>query len=215
MIITIIGTGYVGIVTGVCLSEFGFDVTCVDNNTDKIALLKNNVSPIYEPGLEQMIRTNAQEDRLHFSSDVSECVPGSNVIFLAVGTPSGANGEDVDLSYVFGAVEDIAPHLSDGVVVIVKCTVVPGTCQRVIDRISALRPELHFSVVSNPEFLREGSAIRDFMRPDRVVVGIHDERGREVTEQLYRPLSLRTHQFPLRHSWAQNLANTLQMRSLR
>ncbi len=190
MIITIIGTGYVGIVTGVCLSEFGFDVTCVDNNTDKIALLKNNVSPIYEPGLEQMIRANAQEDRLHFSSDVSECVPDANVIFLAVGTPSGANGEDVDLSYVFGAVEDIAPHLSDGVVVIVKCTVVPGTCQRVRDRISALRPGLDFSVVSNPEFLREGSAIQDFMRPDRVVVGIHDDRGREVTEQLYRPLSL-------------------------
>ncbi|MEX3008908.1 UDP-glucose/GDP-mannose dehydrogenase family protein [Hoeflea sp. TYP-13] len=190
MIITIIGTGYVGLVTGVCLSEFGFDVTCVDNVPEKIALLKNNVSPIYEPGLDQMIRSNAEAKRLHFTSDLEQCVPHSNVVFLAVGTPSAANGEDVDLTYVFSAVEDIAPHLQDGAVVIIKCTVVPGTCQRVKERIEELRPDLDFSVVSNPEFLREGSAIQDFMRPDRVVLGIHDERGREVAETLYRPLKL-------------------------
>lgn len=190
MIITIIGTGYVGLVTGVCLSEFGFDVTCVDNAPEKIALLKNNVSPIYEPGLEQMIRSNAEAGRLHFQGDVAQCVPRSNVVFLAVGTPSAANGEDIDLTYVFSAVDDIAPHLADNTVVIVKCTVVPGTCQSVKERIEELRPDLDFSVVSNPEFLREGSAIQDFMRPDRVVLGIHDERGREVAEALYRPLKL-------------------------
>lgn len=190
MIITIIGTGYVGLVTGVCLSEFGFDVTCVDNQPDKVALLQKNISPIYEPGLEQMMRSNADEERLHFEGDVSTCVPGSDVVFLAVGTPSADNGEDVDLRYVFAAIEDVAPHLKDGVVVIVKCTVVPGTSQRIHDRIAELRPDLDFSVVSNPEFLREGSAIQDFMRPDRVVLGIHDERGRIAAEQLYRPLKL-------------------------
>jgi len=190
LIITIIGTGYVGIVTGACLSEFGFDVTCVDNNPEKIALLKNNVSPIYEPGLEQLIRSNANMGRLHFEGDVSRCVPQSDVVFLAVGTPSAANGEDVDLTYVFKAVEDIAPHLKNGAVVVIKCTVVPGTSQRIRNLIGKLRPDLDYSVVSNPEFLREGSAIQDFMRPDRVVIGIHDERGRNVTAQLYRPLSL-------------------------
>jgi UDPglucose 6-dehydrogenase len=190
LIITIIGTGYVGLVTGVCLSEFGFDVTCVDNQPEKIARLKNNISPIYEPGLEQMIRSNSDEGRLHFEGDVSKCVPESDVVFLAVGTPSADNGEDVDLQYVFAAIEDIAPYLKNGAVVIVKCTVVPGTSQRLRDRLAELRPELDFSMVSNPEFLREGSAIQDFMRPDRVVLGIHDDRGREVAEQLYRPLKL-------------------------
>ncbi len=190
MKITIIGTGYVGLVTGVCLSEFGFDVTCVDTNAEKIALLRDNISPIYEPGLEQLIRSNAGENRLHFETDVSTCVPQSDVVFLAVGTPSDDNGEEIDLRYVFSAVDDIAPHLADGTVVIVKCTVVPGTNQRVYDRIIELRPDLDFSIVSNPEFLREGTAIQDFMRPDRVVLGIHDDRGREVAEQLYRPLKL-------------------------
>ena len=190
MKITIIGTGYVGLVTGVCLSEFGFDVTCVDNQAEKVALLRDGVSPIYEPGLEQLMHSNASEGRLHFETDVSKCVPHSDVVFLAVGTPSDENGEAIDLKYVFGAVEDIAPHLVDGTVVIVKCTVVPGTNQQVRDRITELRPDLDFSIVSNPEFLREGTAIQDFMRPDRVVLGIHDERGREVAEQLYRPLKL-------------------------
>lgn len=190
MIITIIGTGYVGLVTGVCLSEFGFDVTCVDKQAEKVAQLRQHISPIYEPGLEQLIRSNSKEGRLHFETDVSVCVPKSDVVFLAVGTPSVKGGEEVDLQYVFAAVEDIAPHLTDGTVVIVKCTVVPGTNDRVRERIAELRPDLDFSIVSNPEFLREGTAIQDFMRPDRVVLGIHDERGREVAEQLYRPLKL-------------------------
>lgn len=190
MKITIIGTGYVGLVTGVCLSEFGFDVTCVDNQAEKVALLRDGVSPIYEPGLEQLMYSNASEGRLHFETDVSKCVPNSDVVFLAVGTPSDENGEEIDLTYVFGAVDDIAPHLVDGTVVIIKCTVVPGTNQKVHDRITELRPDLDFSIVSNPEFLREGTAIQDFMRPDRVVIGIHDERGRQAAEQLYRPLSL-------------------------
>lgn len=190
MIITIIGTGYVGLVSGVCFSEFGFDVTCVDKVPEKIALLNNNKSPIYEPGLEQMIRTNAEAGRLHFTSDLEQCVPKSDVVFLAVGTPSADNGEDIDLTFVFAAVEDIAPHLKDGSVLMVKCTVVPGTCQRMKDRLEELQPDLDFSIVSNPEFLREGSAIQDFMRPDRVVLGIHDDRGREAAETLYRPLKL-------------------------
>lgn len=190
MIITIIGTGYVGLVSGVCLSEFGFDVTCVDKVEEKVALLRDNVSPIYEPGLDQMIRANAEAGRLHFTTDLGECVPNSDVVFLAVGTPSAENGEEIDLSFVFSAAEDIAPHLKNDAVVIVKCTVVPGTCQRVKERIEALRPDLDFSIVSNPEFLREGSAIQDFMRPDRVVLGIHDDRGREAAETLYRPLKL-------------------------
>ncbi len=190
MIITIIGTGYVGLVTGVCLSEFGFNVTCVDQQAEKIAQLRDNISPIYEPGLDQLIHSNAVEGRLHFETDAGNCVPSSDVVFLAVGTPSVEGGDEVDLQYVFAAVEDVAPHLKDGAVVIVKCTVVPGTSQRVRERIAELRPELDFSIVSNPEFLREGTAIQDFMRPDRVVIGIHDERGREVAEQLYRPLKL-------------------------
>ncbi|MEM6462892.1 MAG: UDP-glucose/GDP-mannose dehydrogenase family protein [Pseudomonadota bacterium] len=190
MIITIIGTGYVGLVSGACFSEFGFDVTCVDTDVDKISMLNNNISPIYEPGLEQMIQSNAEAGRLRFTTELALCVPKSKVVFLAVGTPTAENGDDIDLSYVFAATEEIAPLLADETVVIVKCTVVPGTAQRIRQRIEELRPGLDFSVVSNPEFLREGSAIQDFMRPDRVVLGIHDKHGKEAAEAIYRPLKL-------------------------
>ena len=137
-----------------------------------------------------MIKANSEAGRLHFTTDLAQCVPNSDIVFLAVGTPSAENGEEIDLSYVFSAAEDIAPHLKNDTVVIVKCTVVPGTCQSVKERIDGLRPDLDFSIVSNPEFLREGSAIQDFMRPDRVVLGIQDDRGREAAETLYRPLKL-------------------------
>jgi len=188
--ITIIGTGYVGLVTGVCLSEFGFDVTCVDTDSEKIASLRRNVIPIYEPGLDQLIQSNAREGRLHFSDSPADCIPRSNIVFLAVGTPDLPGDGDIDMSFVFRAVDDIAPHLVDGSVVIVKSTVIPGTAQKLRERIAELRPDLDFSVISNPEFLREGTAIQDFMHPDRVVIGIHDERGRKVAQQLYRPLML-------------------------
>lgn len=197
MKITIIGTGYVGLVTGVCISEFGFDVTCVDNDEDKIADLTNNICPIYEPGVEQMLRTNSSASRLHFTSRIGPAVRQADVVFIAVGTPSAENGADVDLGYLFGAVDEIIPHLKQDAVVIIKCTVVAGTAARVREKISEARPDLRFSVVSNPEFLREGSAVDDFMRPDRVVIGAHDERGREVAEQIYRPLKLQSTPFRL------------------
>ncbi len=197
MKITIIGTGYVGLVTGVCISEFGFDVTCVDSNKGKIADLRNNICPIYEPGVEQMLRANSSAQRLHFTSNIATATDDADVVFIAVGTPSKKHGDEVDLSYLFAAVNDIAPHLKQGVVVIIKCTAVAGTASKVREEIATLRPDLDFSVVSNPEFLREGSAVDDFMKPDRVVIGAHDERGREVAEQIYRPLKLQSTPFRL------------------
>lgn len=192
MKITIIGTGYVGLVTGVCLSEFGFEVTCVDKDDAKVEALKNNVCPIYEPGVEQMLRTNSAAKRLYFTTDIADAASEADVVFIAVGTPSAENGTDVDLSHLFAAVGETAPHLKQGAVVIVKCTVVAGTAAKVRKMIAEFRPDLDFSVVSNPEFLREGSAVDDFMRPDRVVIGTHDERGRDVAEHIYRPLKLQS-----------------------
>ncbi len=192
MKITVIGTGYVGLVTGVCISEFGFDVTCVDNDPAKIAMLKMGKSPIYEPGVEQLLRQNAEAGRLHFTTDTREAVRDADAIFIAVGTPSSSSGDEVDLTYLYDAVHEIAPGLKDGAVVIVKCTVVAGTTRKIRDMISKLRPELRVSVVSNPEFLREGSAVDDFMKPDRVVIGVHDMHGRDVTEYIYRPLRLQS-----------------------
>ena len=192
MKITIIGTGYVGLVTGVCISEFGFDVTCVDTDAGKIADLNNNICPIYEPGVEQMLRVNSSAQRLHFTTDISAVTKDADVVFIAVGTPSAENGDEVDLGYLFGAVDEITPHLKQGAVVIIKCTAVAGTASKVRETIAQKRPHLDFSVVSNPEFLREGSAVDDFMKPDRVVIGTHDERGREVAEQIYRPLKLQS-----------------------
>ena len=197
MKITIIGTGYVGLVTGVCISEFGFDVTCVDNDESKITDLKNNICPIYEPGVEQMLRVNSSAQRLHFTTDISSSVREADVVFIAVGTPSSENSDQVDLGYLFGAVKELIPHLMQEAVVIVKCTAIAGTASKVRDMISETRPELEFSVVSNPEFLREGSAVEDFMKPDRVVIGAHDERGRMVAEQIYRPLKLQSTPFRL------------------
>lgn len=190
MKITIIGTGYVGLVTGVCISEFGFDVTCVDSDAAKIEGLNAGHSPIYEPGVEQMLRENAEAGRLHFTTDTAKAVADADAVFIAVGTPSARDSRTIDLNHLMGAVEEIAPSLKTGAVVIVKCTVVAGTTRKILEKIRAMRPGLRFSVVSNPEFLREGSAVDDFMKPDRVVLGVHDDHGRNVAEQIYRPLRL-------------------------
>lgn len=192
MKITIIGTGYVGLVTGVCISEFGFDVTCVDKNNDKIEILKSGRSPIYEPGIESMLRANSDQGRLHFTTDTRAAAEQADVIVIAVDTPTSKSGDQVELGQVFGALDEIVPVMRQNAVVIVKCTVVPGTTRKILEHIRTARPGLKFSVVSNPEFLREGSAIEDFMNPDRVVIGVHDHYGREVAEHIYRPLALQS-----------------------
>ena len=191
MKLAMIGSGYVGLVSGACFSEFGFDVSCVDMEAEKIARLEAGEMPIFEPGLEDMVRRNREERRLSFTTDLQSAVAGADAVFIAVGTPSRRGDGQADLSYVYQAARDIASSLKPGALVAVKSTVVVGTNRKVQAIITEERPDLDFSVASNPEFLREGSAIEDFMRPDRVIVGIHDERGRDCMTQLYRPLNLR------------------------
>ncbi|MEM9206154.1 MAG: UDP-glucose/GDP-mannose dehydrogenase family protein [Pseudomonadota bacterium] len=191
MKLVMIGSGYVGLVSGVCFSEFGFTVTCVDVDADKIAMLNGGDVPIYEPGLTDMMNRNVKAGQLSFSTDLATAAKDADVIFIAVGTPSRRGDGEADLSYVFSAAREVAKHLKHGAVVVTKSTVVVGTNRKVQGIIRNERPDLDFSVVSNPEFLREGSAIEDFMRPDRVVVGVHDERGEDVMRQLYRPLNIR------------------------
>lgn len=189
MKVTVIGTGYVGLVTGTCFSEFGFNVTCVDKDNDKIQLLKQGVMPIYEPGLEQLVKKNVAADLLSFTTDLPQAVKGANVVFLAVGTPMSTDGR-ADLTYVFNAVREIASSLSGYTVIVTKSTVPVDTGEKIIKLIREVNPEADFDVVSNPEFLREGSAIEDFMRPDRVVIGSNSERATDIMRQLYRPLYL-------------------------
>jgi UDPglucose 6-dehydrogenase len=191
MRITMVGTGYVGLVSGACFSEFGHDVVCVDKDASKIERLKRGEIPIFEPGLDALVANNAQAGRLSFSTDLADAVPGSEAIFIAVGTPSRRGDGHADLQYVYAAAEEIATLMDDYAVVVNKSTVPVGTGKEVEARMRAKRPDLDFDVASNPEFLREGSAIEDFMRPDRVVVGTSSERAREVMQRLYRPLSLR------------------------
>lgn len=191
MRITMVGTGYVGLVSGACFSEFGHDVVCVDKDPRKIERLNNGEIPIFEPGLDALVASNAKAGRLTFSTDLAAAVPGSEAIFIAVGTPSRRGDGHADLQYVYAAAEEIAGLMSDYAVIVNKSTVPVGTGQAVEDLVRKARPELEFDVASNPEFLREGSAIEDFLRPDRVVVGTSVERAREVLRRLYRPLSLR------------------------
>jgi len=191
MRIAMIGTGYVGLVSGVCFAEFGFDVTCVDRNEEIIARLSRGEVTIFEPGLDQLLARNVVEGRLRFSTDLADAVGGAEIVFIAVGTPSRRGDGEADLSYIMAAADEIADAMRPGTVVVIKSTVVVGTNARVRDRIAARRPGVAFSMVSNPEFLREGSAVEDFMRPDRVVVGAEDEAGREAMRKLYRPLYLR------------------------
>ncbi|MHC5306984.1 UDP-glucose dehydrogenase family protein [Bartonella sp. LJL80] len=191
MKITMIGTGYVGLVSGVCFAEFGFDVTCVDANPAIIERLEKGEVTIFEPGLDELMARNSREGRLTFSTDLEASVSDADVVFLAVGTPSRRGDGEADLQYIEKASDQVAAAMKQGAVVVIKSTVVVGTNARIRDRMKQARPDVEFSMVSNPEFLREGSAIEDFMRPDRVVVGVEDERGRETMRRLYRPLYLR------------------------
>ena len=190
MHIAVIGTGYVGLVTGACFAEFGVDVTCVDVDEQKIERLRNGVMPIYEPGLEQLVAKNVQSGRLRFTTDVGEAVEQALVIFLAVGTPPKDDGSP-DLSFVEAAAASIADHLQDYKVIVTKSTVPIGTGERIRRLVNERKKSrANFGVVSNPEFLREGAAINDFMRPDRVVIGSRDQEAIAIMKDLYRPLYL-------------------------
>ncbi|TAN65034.1 MAG: UDP-glucose/GDP-mannose dehydrogenase family protein [Magnetospirillum sp.] len=190
MRIAMIGTGYVGLVSGTCFSEFGIHVTCVDKDARKIELLGENVMPIYEPGLDEMVAANVESGRLSFTTELAPAVKEADAVFIAVGTPSRRGDGHADLSYVYAAAEEIADAMDGYTVVVTKSTVPVGTGDEVERIIRARRPDADFDVVSNPEFLREGSAINDFMRPDRVVIGTESERARKVMKQLYRVLFL-------------------------
>jgi len=190
MHIAVIGTGYVGLVTGACFAEFGVDVTCVDVDITKIEKLNNGVIPIYEPGLDQVVEKNVKDGRLHFTTDIQSAVKGAEVVFLAVGTPPKADGSP-DMSYYQQAAKDVAEAMNGYKVLVTKSTVPIGTGKWLREFVAAnLNIETDFGVASNPEFLREGAAIDDFMRPDRVVIGSNEERAIEVMKELYRPLYL-------------------------
>ncbi len=196
MKIAIVGTGYVGLVTGTCFSEVGIDVTCVDIDEQKIINLKNGIIPIYEPGLEDMVNRNAAKGRLHFTTSIREAIEGCEVIFIAVGTPPDEDGS-ADLQYVIGVARDIGKYMKDYLLVVTKSTVPVGTASKVR---SAIEDELKqrglpisFDVASNPEFLKEGAAVDDFLKPDRIVIGIESERAEEVMKRLYKPFTLNGH----------------------
>jgi UDPglucose 6-dehydrogenase len=190
MRITMIGAGYVGLVSGVCLADFGHRVSCVDKDTDRIATLKRGEVPIFEPGLNSLVATNVAAGRLDFVTDPGRAVSESDAVFIAVGTPSRRGDGHADLSYLYAAVHEIAANLRGFTVVITKSTVPVGTGDQVERIIKEINPGAEVVVASNPEFLREGAAIRDFKHPDRIIVGTDDERGRKVLAEIYRPLYL-------------------------
>ena len=190
MRVTMIGTGYVGLVSGACFADFGHTVTCVDKDAGKIARLQKGEIPIFEPGLDELVKDNVEQGRLFFTTDPSTAIRDADAVFIAVGTPSRRGDGHADLSYVYAAAEEIAGLMNGYTVVVTKSTVPVGTGDEVEAIIKKTNPGADFAVVSNPEFLREGAAIGDFKRPDRVVVGTNDERARDVMRQLYRPLSL-------------------------
>ena len=190
MKITVIGTGYVGLVTGTCLAEFGFYVTCVDHDEKKIRSLSQENIPIYEPGLDLLVSHNLAKKRLSFTSNLAEAVREADMVFMAVGTPSDEITSEANLSFIYKAAEEVADNLEGYTVIVVKSTVPVGTCQKVKELIAAKRPQVSFDIVSNPEFLREGNAIEDFMKPDRLVIGVETERAKSCMQELYRPLSL-------------------------
>jgi UDPglucose 6-dehydrogenase len=195
MKITMIGAGYVGLVSGVCFSDFGHDVVCVEKDAAKLARLRKGEVPIYEPGLDDLMARNIEAGRLSFSDDLAATVDGADAIFVAVGTPTRRGDGHADLTYVMTAAEEIAQALTGYAVVVTKSTVPVGTNRKVGEVIAAANPAATFDVVSNPEFLREGAAIDDFMRPDRIVVGVESDRAAEVMQAVYRPLYLRD--FPI------------------
>ena len=188
MRIAMIGTGYVGLVSGACLSEFGHQVVCVDKDAGKVASLRAGGIPIYEPGLDEVVAANVKAGRLSFETDIAAAVKGAGAVFIAVGTPSRRGDGHADLTYVFAAAEEIAAALTNYAVVVTKSTVPVGTSRKVEEIIHKTNPKAEFDMASNPEFLREGSAIEDFRRPDRVVVGCDTDRARDVMREIYRPL---------------------------
>tara|TARA_R110002020_G_scaffold83397_1_gene206970 strand:+ start:360911 stop:362215 length:1305 start_codon:yes stop_codon:yes gene_type:complete len=190
MRVAMIGTGYVGLVSGACFADFGHIVTCVDKDASKIERLKNGIMPIYEPGLDALVASNVAEERLFFTTEAAEAIKDADAVFIAVGTPSRRGDGHADLSYVYAAAEEIAGLMDGFTVVVTKSTVPVGTGDEVEEIIRKARPDGDFAVVSNPEFLREGAAIKDFKIPDRVVVGTDDERARHLMRELYRPLFL-------------------------
>ncbi|WP_207432400.1 UDP-glucose dehydrogenase family protein [Sabulibacter ruber] len=196
MRIAVVGTGYVGLVTGTCFAEVGIDVTCIDVNVKKIEDLKQGILPIYEPGLEEMVLRNVEKGRLGFSTDLSAAIKGCDAAFIAVGTPPGEDGS-ADLKYVLGVAREIGQHMDDYLVVVTKSTVPVGTANKVKNAVAgelAKRgSDLTFDVASNPEFLKEGAAIDDFLKPDRIVIGVESERAEEVMRKLYKPFLLNGH----------------------
>ncbi|MCK5438240.1 MAG: UDP-glucose/GDP-mannose dehydrogenase family protein, partial [Desulfobulbaceae bacterium] len=191
MNITMIGTGYVGLVTGACLSEFGHRVICMDKDGSKIAKLAKGEIPIFEPGLESVVEKNVRDGRLFFTTDLAEAAAGSDAVFIAVGTPATRRGDGyANLSFVYSAARELAPHLKGYTVIVDKSTVPVGTAGQVQRIVKEENPDADFNVVSNPEFLREGAAINDFMRPDRVVIGADSERAVKVMKEVYDPLYL-------------------------
>jgi UDPglucose 6-dehydrogenase len=196
MKVTIVGTGYVGLVTGACLSDVGIDVTCVDIDEKKIDGLKNGILPIYEPGLEEIVRRNFKKGRLNFSADLDDAIRGSQAAFIAVGTPPGEDGS-ADLKYVLAVADQIGKTMTDYLVVITKSTVPVGTAEKVrhavADALDLRKADFGFDVASNPEFLKEGAAIDDFMKPDRIVVGVDSDQAQKIMDKLYRPFTLNGH----------------------
>lgn len=186
--VAVIGTGYVGLVSGACLADLGNNIFCIDNNKEKISSLKKGDIPIYEPGLDEVIRRNVDAGRLSFSCSIEDSIGKIDAVLIAVGTPTNSKTGEADTSYVFAAVEEIAEKLKKSVVFITKSTVPVGTGKAITKLIKDIRPDLDCCVVSNPEFLREGSAVYDFMNPDRIIVGTEDDIGRELMQKLYQPL---------------------------
>jgi UDPglucose 6-dehydrogenase len=191
MKIVVVGTGYVGLVSGVCFSDFGHEVICVDMNEAKVERLRRGEVPIYEPNLDTLMRSNMDAGRLSFSTDLQGALKEVDAVFIAVGTPTRRGDGHADLQFVFAAAEEIAKALTGYAVVVTKSTVPVGTNREIADIMRKVAPELAFDVCSNPEFLREGAAIEDFMRPDRVVIGVESDRASEVMDAIYQPLSLR------------------------
>src|SRR6201982_102335 len=190
MHVAMIGTGYVGLVSGACFADFGHHVTCVDKDADKIASLARGEVPIFEPGLADLVKTNLRQGRLVFSTDLPAAVSAGEAVFIAVGTPSRRGDGHADLSFVYAAAREIAAALDGFTVVITKSTVPVGTGDEVERIIREVRPGADFAVVANPEFLREGAAIHDFKHPDRIVIGPDDERAKRVLTEIYRPFYL-------------------------
>lgn len=196
MKIAVVGTGYVGLVTGTCFAEVGIDVVCIDVNTQKIENLNKGILPIYEPGLEEMVSRNVEKGRLKFSTSLKDSISQCDVAFIAVGTPPGEDGS-ADLKYVIGVAKEIGANINDYIVVVTKSTVPVGTAQKVKnainDELGKRNANIEFDVASNPEFLKEGAAIDDFLKPDRIVIGVESKHAEEIMRKLYKPFLLNGH----------------------